>query len=763
MTSHLLKAIGLTALVLATTPGPARAAPVAFDLWAMPGTIQLAGLAAPTPAWGYAAGAAGPASVPGPVLIVTQGDTVTVTLHNGLAEATALDLAGQGLVPDEAGVPAGGSKAYAFTAGAPGTYLYQAGPLPGAQHQVPMGLYGALVVRPAAGPAQAYESAATTFDDEAVLVLSEVDPALNAAPASFDLRRYAPTHFLLNGKSWPATDPIPTGAGRRLLLRYLNAGLKHHSMALLGLSQVIVAQDGNPRTFGQPVVAETLAPGQTLDAIATVPAAPPGSRFALHEGSLRLANGTGTGASSGFGGMLTFLTTGAGGGGSPTGPAAGAVALAPNPTTGSAGVAVSATLTSPGGAVAGAEYFVDATGPGGSGTPLSGSFGGPTAAASGIIPASLLATLAAGNHTVYVRGQDGAGTWGALNFAVLTLDTVGPATIGPSLTPNPTGGALDVAVHATGDDTGLGGSRVVAAELTIDGGAATAMAVNAPDPVASLDAVVPAATVGALAAGPHLVAIRSQDALGTWGAPATITLTVDRTGPGLSPGAAVAASPSPATGSAAVRISTSFTDATSNVTGAEGFLDPAAAPPSGTGFAFAPADGSFGSTTEAVFADVPASTVARLAVGSHVVQVRGRDAVGNWGALASGTLLRSGTAAADTLAVTANGSTTPQQANVAAPGLLANDLPAGTAGRTASLVSGPLRTSGTGAATIRVTCGGAAATAVCANGSYRVTLTPVGGSAAARRTSKLGTYQFTYRMTLNGVASPPATVTIVVN
>ena len=43
-----------------------------------------------------------------------------------------------------------------------------------------MGLYGALVVRPATA-GQAYDDAATAFDDEAVLVLSEIDPALNNA------------------------------------------------------------------------------------------------------------------------------------------------------------------------------------------------------------------------------------------------------------------------------------------------------------------------------------------------------------------------------------------------------------------------------------------------------------------------------------------------------------------------------------------------------------------------------------------------------
>ena len=104
--------------------------------------------------WGYSAtGASGTATLPGPVLIVNQGDTVTVTLHNNLSEPTALLFQGQAMVPDLTGVAAGGTKAYTFTATNPGTFLYEAGLIPGKQHQVAMGLYGALVVKPSDGTA----------------------------------------------------------------------------------------------------------------------------------------------------------------------------------------------------------------------------------------------------------------------------------------------------------------------------------------------------------------------------------------------------------------------------------------------------------------------------------------------------------------------------------------------------------------------------------------------------------------------------------
>ena len=45
-------------------------------------------------------------------------------------------------------VTQGNTSTYTFTATTPGTTIYEAGPTENARHQVAMGLYGALVVRP---------------------------------------------------------------------------------------------------------------------------------------------------------------------------------------------------------------------------------------------------------------------------------------------------------------------------------------------------------------------------------------------------------------------------------------------------------------------------------------------------------------------------------------------------------------------------------------------------------------------------------------
>ena len=104
------------------------------------------------------------------------------------------------------GVAPGGSAAYTFTASRPGTFVYEAGHTADGARQVAMGLAGALVVLPA-DASGAYGSRATAYDDDAVLVLSDVDPELNAAPMKFDMRSFRARYRLINGKAFPTHRP----------------------------------------------------------------------------------------------------------------------------------------------------------------------------------------------------------------------------------------------------------------------------------------------------------------------------------------------------------------------------------------------------------------------------------------------------------------------------------------------------------------------------------------------------------------------------
>jgi FtsP/CotA-like multicopper oxidase with cupredoxin domain len=239
---------------------------------------------------------------PGPVLCVTQGETVVVNLTNTLDEATSIIFPGQdaqvsatggapGLLTTEAAA-SGGTVSYSFTAGSPGTYLYESGS--DTAKQVEMGLVGALVVRPnaancpaVAGTDCAY-NASTRFDPkrEYLLLLGTIDPGLHHAVethGTYDFNALHNRYFSINGREFPDTvqdngtallpnQPYgalvrlaPTnGGGQPALLRMLNASPLNHPFHPHGNHTREIAQDGrlvaSTEHFG-----ETIGSGQTID------------------------------------------------------------------------------------------------------------------------------------------------------------------------------------------------------------------------------------------------------------------------------------------------------------------------------------------------------------------------------------------------------------------------------------------------------------------------------------------------------------------
>jgi FtsP/CotA-like multicopper oxidase with cupredoxin domain len=204
--------------------------------------------------------------VPGPTLIVHEGDRVTVNLSNGLPTAagnTSILFPGfqvvsppigsgagvAGLLAREA-VP-GGTVTYLFTATAPGTHAYYSGTQ--GDLQVEMGLYGAIVVLPAHVPANcttgyhssnltaqahwgesdfrlsqaAYDHPGSCYDREYLFQWAEMDPRIHkqalaevadpvrvAACAATTATKpgcnldvqtepYHPAYFLINGRCMP--------------------------------------------------------------------------------------------------------------------------------------------------------------------------------------------------------------------------------------------------------------------------------------------------------------------------------------------------------------------------------------------------------------------------------------------------------------------------------------------------------------------------------------------------------------------------------
>ncbi len=288
--------------------------------------------------WGYGCAVAPPAAafspagmtnancntmqVPGPTLIVTEGTTVTVTLTNGLPTAagntsilfpgfvvtsscSAASPAGvQGLLTCEAAP--GGSVTYTFTANSPGTHAYYSGTQ--GDLQVEMGLYGAVVVLPAAVPANctaglpatnpganalakahwgesdfrlapaAFDHPDSCYDREYLFQWAEMDPRIHntalaqvtaagtcvaGAPGcslNVPTEPYHPGYFLINGRSMPDLMDANYGAeyphqpyngnphmhlGEMTLIRAIGQGRWQHPFHEHANHVRILARDGN--------------------------------------------------------------------------------------------------------------------------------------------------------------------------------------------------------------------------------------------------------------------------------------------------------------------------------------------------------------------------------------------------------------------------------------------------------------------------------------------------------------------------------------
>jgi manganese oxidase len=244
----------------------------------------------------------GPFTVPGPEIRVREGDTVRVTLHagglghtihwHGLKVPWAMD--GVPFITQEviAGEP--NTYVYEWEAKESGTYWYHCHVE--APSHVDAGLFGPLIIEPADAAAD------PPFDREATVMLHELDSTLFAATnalfgftddlgnmprnpfdaaeaargtvrQAYDVAglieggttgqyvlgsegprdyyplasiRYRPQYdtFMINGKSYPETEPIHMESGETLRIRLINAGQLVHSMHLHGTHFLVTHKDG---------------------------------------------------------------------------------------------------------------------------------------------------------------------------------------------------------------------------------------------------------------------------------------------------------------------------------------------------------------------------------------------------------------------------------------------------------------------------------------------------------------------------------------
>ncbi len=192
-----------------------------FDWELMPGV--------PVRAWGYNG------QLPGPEIRAREGDLLRITLRNDLPVPTTVHWHGIHLRPEMDG-PAGLNQAavvpgeeftYEFIATPGGTRWYHSHADP--QLQIPMGLYGPLIIEPEAA-ARPY-----AYDREHTLMLGEWDFELTPDVAAGTAQRgpgdrmlrggeLGTDMFLVNGHAHGAIPPVVVKEGERVLLRMINAG-----------------------------------------------------------------------------------------------------------------------------------------------------------------------------------------------------------------------------------------------------------------------------------------------------------------------------------------------------------------------------------------------------------------------------------------------------------------------------------------------------------------------------------------------------------
>jgi FtsP/CotA-like multicopper oxidase with cupredoxin domain len=188
--------------------------------------------------------------IPGPEIRVREGDRVRLTVTNELDESTSVHCHGL-IVPIEMdGVPyitqppikPGATFVYEFTVRNSGSHMYHSHH--NSAHQVGMGLLGAFIVEPKDA------SREPKVDVDYVMILND-----------------GQLGYTINGKGFPATEPIVAKKGQKVRVRFMNEGMMIHPMHLHGMPMKVITKDGWEQPA--PWMCDTLniGPGERYDVI----------------------------------------------------------------------------------------------------------------------------------------------------------------------------------------------------------------------------------------------------------------------------------------------------------------------------------------------------------------------------------------------------------------------------------------------------------------------------------------------------------------
>jgi FtsP/CotA-like multicopper oxidase with cupredoxin domain len=156
--------------------------------------------------------------VPGPQIRVKEGDKVRVVLHNKLSESTCIHFHGLELPNNMDGVP--------------------------------------FITQPPVKPGQSF-----TYEF--------VVPAGNQGSHMYHSHHNAATQvgYTINGKGFPATEPIKAKLGQKVRVRFMNEGMMIHPMHLHGMHMTVIDKDGWAQPAPWKCDTLNVAPGERWDVI----------------------------------------------------------------------------------------------------------------------------------------------------------------------------------------------------------------------------------------------------------------------------------------------------------------------------------------------------------------------------------------------------------------------------------------------------------------------------------------------------------------
>ena len=210
--------------------------------------------------------------VPGPRILIAQGDDVRINVTNNLPDETSVHWHGL-ILPNamdgpgditQTPIPPGQTFTYEFTAIQAGTFFYHSHT--DADRQQALGMYGALIIE----PQDRTRDEAYDYDADYVLQLQEWTAKQGYTFPSMPMEGALPNFFTINGKAYPNTETIEARVGQRIRFRFIGSNAAFiHPMHIHGGPFTVVETDGEPIPEAARYEKDTInvGPGERYDVI----------------------------------------------------------------------------------------------------------------------------------------------------------------------------------------------------------------------------------------------------------------------------------------------------------------------------------------------------------------------------------------------------------------------------------------------------------------------------------------------------------------